>query len=138
MRELGREKGRETPHHRSREIKSKSELFFEFTQSKDKNLNVHRSQNKIVNADHPTFKDLTYDASFSKKLSPYVSKHLIKEQSEGIPAASVKNVLEQISLMIVKEEIDHGKMFVEDLNELIDSEEAEHEQFLEEFQIKKE
>jgi hypothetical protein len=40
--------------------------------------------------------------------------------------------------MIVKKEIDHGKMFVEDLNELINSEEAEHEQFLEEFQIKKE
>lgn len=55
-------------------VRSKSEFFFEFAQNKEKQCGVHRSQDKIINNDHPTFKEINPQINISKKLSPYTSK----------------------------------------------------------------
>jgi hypothetical protein len=39
-------------------VKSRTDLFFDFAHSKEREPNVNRSQSKIVNTDHPTFKDI--------------------------------------------------------------------------------
>jgi hypothetical protein len=72
--------------------------FFSFSQQRDKHSSFTRkSQSKIVNLDHPTFKDISVDINVSKKLVPYVSRQVMGHEDPS----SITNILANLALLIV-------------------------------------
>ena len=61
---------------------------------------MYKSQNKVINADNLSFKDINSESNFSKKLSPYASRMNCKEEMES---STVKQIMGNISLLLVKE-----------------------------------
>jgi hypothetical protein len=55
--------------------------FFNFSQNRTQ-PQVRKSLGKIVNQDHPSFREISTDINISKKLTPFVSKQMATQQQE--------------------------------------------------------
>jgi hypothetical protein len=53
--------------------------FFSFSQNRTQ-PHVRKSLGKIVNQDHPSFREINPDINISKKLTPFVSKQMATQQ----------------------------------------------------------
>lgn len=98
--------------------------FYTFAQHRDRAFS-RKSQSKIVNIDHPSFKEMNADINISKKLTPYPSRHQIEDNS-----ASISHLLASLSVVIVQEGIGNSRVAMEEINELIAAEEQEQEQIM--------
>ena len=113
---------------REEKVRSKSDLFFNFTYSKQKQGGVRRSQNKIFLGDNPTFKQLK-QINMSKKLSPYTSKNIIKNTTENGENPLSTIMTQQLAIMVVQEEIDNSRYLSDELGELLTVELEEYLEF---------
>jgi hypothetical protein len=99
--------------------------FFSFSQQRDRPSSFTRkSQSKIVNLDHPSFKDIGGDINMSKKLTPYVSRQVIGHEDPS----SITNILANLALLIVNEGVGSSRIVMEEIDELLVIEEQEQEQ----------
>jgi hypothetical protein len=63
-----------------------------------------------LNIDHPAYKDYnnSYLSDISKKFTPYASNLIQSEQNQ--PAIIINNLLENISLLLIKDEVEKNKI----------------------------
>lgn len=105
--------------HREGKVLSGSQLFFSFTQKQQQT--VRKSEKKIINIDHPSFKEINGEVNISKKLTPYSSNIILGGKE------ATANLLQEISSLLMREQIDGCRGIVEEISDVVAIEEEEQE-----------
>jgi hypothetical protein len=92
--------------------------FFSFSQNRAQPPNTRKTLGKIINQDHPSFRDISIDMNISKKLTPFASKQTIMGQSHEEPN-SISGILGNLSALLVQEGVGSSRAIMEEIDELL-------------------